>query len=247
MKVPEPRPETNRGSQNLLRVSGLSAGYLGNTVVSDIDLNVNWGEVVGLVGRNGSGKSTVLLGISGLIRSSADSILLLDKEIGRLPPHQRSLAGLKILLQKEGIFTNLSISDNLSLSGMGRDCLGEIKHSPVALGVARSIVQRHRTRVASLSGGEQRLLSFIMTYGTKAQVLLCDEPTLGLSAEIENEVFGLLRGRVDRDKTGALLVAHNLELIERTCDRVYVIEQGNISHELATRPAAGELQQILKE
>lgn len=230
--------ETDKaGHSDLSRETGLSlrsmqAGYRGQYVVDDISLDLRPGEIVGLVGHNGSGKSTVLLGIAGLISHTCASLRIDGRDLSQVIPRKRIKAGLGILLQRGAVFPNLSIGDNLKLAGVRDDEIDLFEGHDEALGIVREILSRTQVPAGSLSGGERRVLGLLMVIGCKPKYFLIDEPTLGLSDTLEQQIFAILRGYVTHRRAAILLVSHNLRLVEKECDRVYIVQDGRIVHEV---------------
>jgi len=231
----------------ILEVSGLTAGYFGKPVVQNLHLAIREGEFIGLVGHNGSGKSTVLLGIAGLTWGSADKIVLLDQNIGTLPAHKRIRAGLGLLLQRDGLFSDLSIEANLLLAGVESNESTTFLQSGELAEILRSILKRLSEHAGSLSGGERRLLSLALILAKKPAVLLADEPTLGLSEGLENAVMEFLRSYASAANRAVLVVSHKLNQVQEMCDRAYVIEQGVIQCEFCPGRSGRSLEETLRK
>lgn len=231
----------------ILEVSGLTAGYFGKPVVQDLHLAIREGEFIGLVGHNGSGKSTVLLGIAGLTWGSAERIVLLDQNIGTLPAHQRSRVGLGLLLQRDGTFSDLSIEANLFIAGVKVNESIAFPQSGVLTERLRSILRRPREHAGSLSGGERRLLGLALILAKQPTVLLADEPTLGLSKGLENAVMEFLRSYASAANRAVLVVSHKLNQVQEMCDRAYVIEQGVIQCEFCPGRSGRSLEETVRK
>lgn len=225
------------GRSDLSRDTGLSlrsmrAGYRGQYVVDDISLDLRPGEMVGLVGHNGSGKSTVLFGIVGLVEHTCVALRIDGRDLCQVIPRKRIKAGLGILLQRGAVFPNLSIGDNLKLAGVRGGEIDLFETHDEALGIVQEILSRAHVPAGSLSGGERRVLGLLMVLGCKPKYFLVDEPTLGLSDTLEQQIFAILRTYVTRWRAAILLVSHNLRLVERECDRAYIVQDGRIAHEV---------------
>lgn len=219
-------PLVTAAGAKILEVRELNAGYYGKPVVQNASLYLCSGEFVGLVGHNGSGKSTVLLGIAGLTWAKAESIELQNVLIGIVPACARARHGLGTLLQSDGVFPDLSVKVNMALAGLNPDG-PEIFDQASELGIKfRDIASRRHQRAGSLSGGERRLLSLALILARRPTIILADEPTLGLSESLELAVMGFLRDFASREGQAVLVVSHNIRLVESLCSRSYVIERG---------------------
>jgi ABC-type branched-subunit amino acid transport system ATPase component len=229
----------------VLKVSDLCAGYQGHVVVHNASMHAAAGEVVGLAGRNGSGKSTILLGISGLTWTSCGEVELGSKSVSRMPAHLRAKMGLAMLLQKDAIFPDLSVRLNLLLAGTeASDAQPFVSDSPAAT-VVESVLNRQRTPAGALSGGERRLLGLVLVLAQKPCVLLADEPTLGLSSDVEVSVVSYLQQYAASNGRAVILVSHNLSMLAKTCDRTYVISGGRISGQYLSAQSEVSLEQML--
>jgi ABC-type branched-subunit amino acid transport system ATPase component len=213
---------------NQLSVKGLYAGYRGRYVVEDISLDVAPGEVVGLVGHNGSGKSTVLLGIAGLISHSCNSLTIGESELRDSSVHDRVRRGIGMLLQRGAVFPELTIDTNLRLAGFKEKVCLVLQESPDLFDHVERILKRQKIPAGALSGGERRVLGLLMVLSGKPRFLLADEPTLGLAQQLESGVMSALRLYATRESRGIVLVSHSLTLIQKVCDRTYILKDGRI-------------------
>ena len=240
--------ETNIGrsdnDKQILSVEDLHAGYRGKMVVCGISLHIAPNEFIGLVGHNGSGKSTVLLGVAGLIQHRCTKLNVDGCNYTMEPTHKRKEAGIGILLQREAVFPNLSIDVNLRLSGVNN--LSRFEPYLELYNIVREITSRKNTPAGSLSGGERRLLGLLMSIASSPRYFLVDEPTLGLDTSLELNIFEMLRNYARTCNAGVFLVSHNLKLVEQKCDRVYIIQEGCINKEILRDTTGSNLALELK-
>jgi branched-chain amino acid transport system ATP-binding protein len=208
----------------MLRVDRLSAWYGAAQALREVSLEVAAGEVVTLVGRNGAGKSTVLRCLMGLHRQLAGAVTLAGEDLLRLPPHRRARLGLGWVPDDRGIYAALSVEENLTLppvTGPAGWSLDRVYEAFPAL---------HRRRSApgtTLSGGEQQMLAIARVLRSGARLLLCDEPTEGLSPLLVRQV-GEVLAEVRRQGGTVLLVEQNVHFAATIADRHYLLAQGQV-------------------
>ena len=209
----------------MLELKGATAGYDGHIVVRDVDLCVPDGSVVALLGPNGAGKTTLLRAAAGLIPLTEGSIRLDDRDVTSWPSHRRAQAGLCLVPEGRGIFPALTVADNLRLQAppaVDRAASAEAVRSFPRLG------ERLRQRAGTMSGGEQQMLALARAYVAAPRVVLLDEVSMGLAPKIVDEIFGYLRGLVDRGVT-LLLVEQYVTRALELADYVYVLNKGRVS------------------
>lgn len=218
-----------------LAVRSLAAGYGRIPVLHGVDLTVAEGEIVGILGHNGMGKSTLLKTIMGFLPATRGSIVLAGADITRLPPHERSRRGLGYVPQGRGIFPQLSVRENLRLAW--RD-YGDGSEDQALEGALRRFPRIGRLldrQGGSLSGGEQQLLAIARCLVGDPWFLLLDEPTEGIQPSIIEEIEETLAAlRRERGLT-ILLVEQNFDFIATLSDRVLVLERGLIATETDAR------------
>ncbi len=214
----------------LLQVENLHAHYGKSHILQGVDLTVGAGEVLSLLGRNGSGRSTTLKALMGLLPPSAGSVRLAGRELAKARPSQICRAGLAYVPEEREVFANLSVDENLRM--------GE---QPGVAGAARWTVQqmfdyfprlkeRRHTRAGSLSGGEQQMLTICRSLLGNPRVILIDEPTEGLAPRIVAQVGECI---LDMRAKGVsvLLVEQKLAIALKVSDRVCVMGHGRIVFE----------------
>jgi branched-chain amino acid transport system ATP-binding protein len=212
----------------VLRISGLSAAYGPVAALSGIDLEIAPGEVVALIGSNGAGKSTTLKAISGLIRPSEGEITFLDQSIVGRRPEEIVARGVIHVPEGRRIFPRLSVEQNLRVGAYSPRAHGKeaiIREEVYAL--FPRLYERRRQAGGSLSGGEQQMLAFGRAMMANPQLLLLDEPSLGLAPIIVEEVANAIR-HFQKSGVTILLVEQNAELALQLAQRGYVIETGRI-------------------
>ena len=228
----------------MLRVSGLHAFYGESHILHGVDLHVNRGELVTLLGRNGSGRSTTLKAMLGLVGRRSGSVMFNGTEVIGMAPHRIARLGLGYCPEERGIFAGLSTEENLLLPPVvasGGMTLDEI------YAIFPNLLERRHSPGTRLSGGEQQMLAMARILRTGAKVLLLDEITEGLAPVIVKklgEVIGLLKSR----GYTIVLVEQNFRFAAPLADRHYVLEHGHVvmtvpREELAAR--TDELHQLL--
>jgi branched-chain amino acid transport system ATP-binding protein len=210
----------------LLEVSGLVAGYGPVEVLHGIDLGVNEGEVVVVLGANGAGKTTTIRAISGTI-ARRGNITFLGKSITHAAPDAIVHSGIAQVPQGRGTFVDLTVEDNLRVGAYVRrdDASGDINHW---FDVFPRLRERRTQKAGSLSGGEQQMLAIARALMSKPRLLLCDEPSLGLAPIIVQEMFRILAQLNKEQGTSILLVEQNANLAMDIAHRAYLLETGSI-------------------
>ena len=214
----EPVPEA------LLRIDNLNAFYGESHILHGIDLDVRPGEVVTLLGRNGSGRTTTLKSILGLVPRRTGSIVMNGRETIGMPPHRIMRLGIGYCPEERGIFASLSAEENLTLLpkiGSNGMSLDEI------YAMFPNLLERRRSQGTRLSGGEQQMLAMARILRVGARLLLLDEVTEGLAPVIVQTLGKVVRGLGERGFT-MILVEQNFRFVADLADRHYLIEHGRI-------------------
>jgi branched-chain amino acid transport system ATP-binding protein len=209
----------------LLSVSGLAAGYGGTEVLRGIDLAVAAGEIVAVLGSNGAGKSTLNRTISGVLRATRGSIRFAGSAIEREQPAAIVARGLIHVPEGRCVFPNLTIRENLDLGSYrrGRD-RREANRAQVFATFPR-LAERQSQRAGTLSGGEQQMLAIGRGLMAEPKLLILDEPSLGLSPLLVEELFALIR-RINAEGIALLLVEQNVVQSLEVAHRAYILENG---------------------
>ncbi|MDP5335998.1 MAG: amidase [Paracoccaceae bacterium] len=221
----------------LLKVSGLRAGYGRVPVLHGIDLSVNDGEILGILGHNGMGKSTLLKTLMGIIPASGGSMVFDGQDIGRQRSSGRAQLGIGYVPQGRGIFPNLSVRDNLRMGIAAHDMDEDTAIDRVLADFPR--LERLLERDGgALSGGEQQLLALARCLVSEPDLILLDEPTEGIQPSIIDEIIDLLKELNRREGLSIVLVEQSLDFITALSDRVLLIQKGKIMGEVSGSEAA---------
>jgi branched-chain amino acid transport system ATP-binding protein len=213
---------------NLLRVEKLSAFYGPVQILHDIDLSVETGQIVGLVGANAAGKSTLLFSLAGLRTRSTGRLILEGERIDALPPYERVGRGLVLVPERRRLFPFMSVLENLEIgaySGIARPVRNETMEQVYAL--LPVLAERRGQLAGSLSGGEQQMLAIGRALMAKPRVLLLDEPTEGLAPRYVGLLYRVVQD-LRQQKHTILIVEQSVQHVLRIADRAYLLEHGHI-------------------
>lgn len=211
-----------------LRAGNLRKRYKSRTVVQDVSLSVNSGEVVGLLGPNGAGKTTCFYMMVGLVPLDGGVIYLDERDLTQLPIHQRARLGLSYLPQEASIFRRLSVADNiravLELKGYTAD---EMQQRLDDLLHDLHISHIRTSQGISLSGGERRRVEIARALATQPRFILLDEPFAGVDPIAVLDIQKIIQFLKERD-IGVLITDHNVRETLGICDRAYIISDGMV-------------------
>lgn len=216
--------------QPLLDVTDVHAAYGQTRVLHGVDLHVDPGEVVALVGRNGAGKTTTLRTITGAVAPTSGTITYDGADVTGLSPTETARAGIALVPEDRRIFPGLTVRENLAIAGFGGATDAQRRTIDEVLGMFENLREREHNRGAALSGGEQQMLAVARALVAGADLLLLDEPTEGLAPTIVRRVADLVAD-LNEDGMTVLLVEQNVEVALELADRVYVLDQGEIVFE----------------
>lgn len=212
----------------MLCVENLHVHYGHVHALKGISLTVREGEIVALIGNNGAGKSTLLKTISGLMRPTSGSIRLHDREIGGLPAERVIRLGISQAQEGRRLFTRSSVIENLEMGAYIRNDRAEIAQDIETFLKRFPILSERRRQLAgTLSGGEQQMLCIARALMCRPQILMLDEPSLGLMPKLVTEVLSIITD-IRQDGVTILLVEQNARKAFGICDRAYVLESGRI-------------------
>jgi len=213
----------------MLKVRNLHTYYGNIHALKGIDLEVNQGEIVTLVGSNGAGKSTTLLSISGLLKTSSDTKIEFEgKDITNLMPAQIVKQGISLSPEGREVFPELSVKNNLRLGAFTRNSKAEILDSYNRVyDLFPRLKEREMQMAGTLSGGEQQMLAIGRALMCKPRLLMLDEPSLGLAPNLVTMIFKLLKD-INAQGTTILLVEQNAFMALKIANRGYIIETGNV-------------------
>ena len=210
----------------LLSVRGLHAGYGEVEILRGIDLVVGAGDIVAVLGSNGAGKSTLNMTISGLVAARQGSIEFDGRSIQNADPAEIVAAGLVHVPEGRRIFPNLSVADNLDLGSYRRASAQRDTNRKRVFSMFPRLRERATQRAGTLSGGEQQMLAIGRGLMAEPKLLILDEPSLGLSPLLVEEMFAMIL-RLNRDGLAVLLVEQNVVQSLDIVRRAYVLENGS--------------------
>jgi len=226
----------------LLYIENISVYYGKIRALHDVSITVGKGEIVSLIGANGAGKSTILKAVSGILAPRSGRILLAGKDLVGVAPHRIVRMGVSLVPEGRGIFANMTVRDNLEMGAFTRDSRAEIEKSVAdVFSLFPQLRARAFQSAGTLSGGEQQMLAIGRAMVAKPDVVLLDEPSMGLSPFLVRDIFHLIR-EINRAGTTILLVEQNAFMALSVAHRAYVLETGAI----ALTGIASELRQNAK-
>jgi branched-chain amino acid transport system ATP-binding protein len=216
-------------SAPLLEVRGLVLGYGRTDAVKGIDLSVEAGQVVTLIGANGAGKTTTLRGVSGLLRPRAGSIHLAGNDISSLAANRIARLGIVQVPEGRQVFANMTIDENLRMGAyLLADRPEEARRRERVLTRFPRLAERHTQSAGLLSGGEQQMLAIGRAMMADPKLLLLDEPSMGLAPRFVEEIFRIISEFKAEQRT-ILLVEQNARAALEIADQAYVLESGRIT------------------
>ena len=227
-------------SQVLLKVSGLKVAYGGIQAVKGVDFEVREGELVTLIGSNGAGKTTTMKAITGLLPMAGGDIEYLGRSIRGRGAWDLVKQGLAMVPEGRGVFTRMTITENLQMGAHIRSDKAEIANDlDKVFGIFPRLKERRDQLAGTMSGGEQQMLAMGRALMSRPKVLLMDEPSMGLSPIMVDKIFEVVR-EVYAQGVTILLVEQNASRALQLADRAYVMESGVIT-------MAGDARQMLSD
>lgn len=218
----------------MLRVKQLISGYGRIEIIREISFEINKGEIVSIIGRNGVGKSTLLKTLMGLIRCWSGSIIFNDKDITTMGAHERARIGIGYVPQGHGVFPNLTVEENLLMGKL----INKDEHEK-DLGIAYEyfprLNERKKQRAGTLSGGEQAMLSIARALIGRPTLILLDEPSEGIQPNLAQQIGEIVYQCSQDMGITVLLCEQHMGLIQQVSERCYAIDKGTI---IATLDAA---------
>lgn len=223
----------------VLEVKGGVWRIAGQHILDGISLQVREGESVGIIGPNGSGKTSLFNCISGFSRLSEGSVHFLGRDVTHLDPEQRSRLGMGRVLQNSGIFRDMTVEENILVALESRHSWSkaffpwsssskQLRSDSVRWLAEIGLEKKAKDKASSLSGGQLRLLEIVRALGFGAELFLLDEPTAGVSPKMRSEVAKLLTRIIALGKT-VLTIEHDMNFIEQFCNRMVVLDSGKIA------------------
>ena len=209
----------------MLRINNVSTSYGAVQALENVNITVNKGEIVTLIGANGAGKTTTLMTVCGNPRARAGSIHFEGRDITAWPTHRIMRAGIAISPEGRRVFTDLTVTENLLMGGFflnREDTEAGIEH---VFKLFPRLRERAHQRAGTMSGGEQQMLAIARALMTRPRLLLLDEPTLGLAPLIIAQIFDIIR-TIRAEGVTIFLVEQNANQALHVADRGYVLENG---------------------
>ena len=215
----------------ILNVENSNVYYGAIHAVKDISFHVDEGEIVTLIGANGAGKTTTLHTISGLLRAKQGTIRYQDTDITKMPGHKIVTLGIAQVPEGRRVFPDLTVLANLKLGAYTRKDKAEMDETlKMVYERFPRLEERKNQTAGTLSGGEQQMLAMGRALMSHPQLILMDEPSMGLSPLLVNEIFDIIQ-KINADGTTVLLVEQNAKKALSVANRAYVMETGTISME----------------
>ena len=210
----------------LIAATGLRAGYATGDVLHEVNIEVSAGEIVGVLGRNGVGKTTLMRALIGLLSVRSGSISYRGVDITRQPADRRAALGIGYVPQGREVFAHMSVLDNLRMGQFINRARGF--QPDEVYGYFPFLRDRSRQRAGTLSGGQQEMLAIARALVAEPELLLLDEPSDGVQPSIVHDIGNFIVRLVEERPLGVLIVEQNIELIQRAAQRAYVMDKGRV-------------------
>ena len=214
---------------SLLKLENVNVNYGGIQAVSDLNLHIEQGELVTLIGANGAGKTTTLRTITGLVKPKSGTLLYQDQDIRKTEVHKFVSQGLVMVPEGRGIFPKLTVLENLDMGAFYRNDKAQIQADiEHVMTLFPRLKERAKQLAGTLSGGEQQMVAMGRAILSKPKLLLLDEPSMGLAPIIVQQIFDIIQ-TVHKEGVTILLVEQNAKLALQISNRGYVMESGKIT------------------
>jgi ABC-type branched-chain amino acid transport systems, ATPase component len=217
-----------------LEVEGMTAGYGRTEVVQDVSFTVNSGEILGIIGHNGAGKSTVVKAVGGLARVFSGRLRLGDQDITGLRPHQMMARGVAMVGQGQDIFPDLTVEENVLMGGYLLPARRRKERLAHCLSLFPAVYEKRAAKAGTLSGGQRQQLKIARSLMTEPKLVLVDEPSAGLSPIMRDAAFQMLRDLRDQHGLSVLLVEQNVAGAVSVADRILVMQAGRVRRVVPT-------------
>lgn len=215
----------------LLSTSALRSGYVTGDVLQDVDITVERGEVVGVLGRNGVGKTTLMKTLIGLLAVRAGRIMFRDEDVSRLTADKRARLGIGYVPQGRGIFADMTVRDNLRMGGLINSSKQSLDFDLV-FGYFPFLKDRLNQRGGTLSGGQQAMLAIARALISSPDLLLLDEPSDGVQPSIVQEIGSFIKNLNAEKGLTVLIVEQNIDLMQTVATRAYALDKGRVVAEV---------------
>ncbi|HLU19054.1 MAG TPA: ABC transporter ATP-binding protein [Pusillimonas sp.] len=219
----------------MLSIEKLNAWYASSHILQDIELQVNTGEVVALLGRNGAGKTTTLKSIMGLLDRTTGKIIFKGEDLIDEPAHARFARGLAYVPEERRIVQGLTVLENIRLGIVASPL--KSREAEIIEQIAQTfprLKERLNQNAVTMSGGEQQMLAIARAIAAEPDMILLDEPSEGIMPILVDEMFELFT-ELKKDGKTILLVEQNVELALEISDRVYILDQGEVVYSSSAR------------
>lgn len=236
----QPQPAPSPVRDRVLNVEGLEVAYGEVQVVFGVSLHVDKGELVGLVGGNGSGKSTILRVLSGMLRARGGTATYRGQNLNGVPPHRITELGVAHVPMGRQLFGQMSVEENLLMGAyLPRTRAHRAANLQKVYDFFPRLTEKRLAPAAALSGGEQQMVAIGRALMSEPEVLLMDEPSLGLAPLVVSEVMRVIGSLRELGLT-VLLVEQNVRQVLKVTDRTYVLELGHLVKEGPSRELMGD-------
>jgi len=219
----------------MLSIENLNAWYASSHILQDVELQVNTGEVVALLGRNGAGKTTTLKSIMGLLDRTTGRIIFKGQDLIDEPAHARFAKGLAYVPEERRIVQGLTVLENIRLGIVASPL--KSRENEIIEQIAQTfprLKERLNQNAVTMSGGEQQMLAIARAIAAEPDMILLDEPSEGIMPILVDEMFELF-SQLKKDGKTLLLVEQNVELALEIADRVYILDQGEVVYSSSAR------------
>ena len=228
-----------------LAVRSLESGYGEVQILWGASVELGAGKLTTILGSNGAGKTTLLRTIVGLLPAWKGSVLLDDRDVTRLPPHEKAELGVVLVPEGRQLFSTLTVLENLEMGSTPKHARATMRATiEQVFGLFPRLAERQTQLAGTLSGGEQQMLAIARGLMSKPRILMFDEPSLGLSPLLTMNLFEIIR-RLKRESLTMLLVEQNVQMALVVSDHAYVLERGRITIEGPAREVRG-MEQVRK-
>lgn len=215
----------------MLHINALEVKYHQMTALKGVDIHVDQGEIVSLIGSNGAGKTTLLKSIAGLLPVTRGNILFRDQSIEKMPPQDRVKRGISLCPEGRQVFPKMTVKENLEMGAyLLKDKKQAAENEAMVFELFPRLFERRRQTALTLSGGEQQMLAIGRALMNNPSLLLLDEPSLGLAPLLVESIFQLIQ-KINHKGTTVFLVEQNAHMALSISHRGYVIENGTIRME----------------
>jgi len=222
-----------------LAVRAIESGYGEVQILWGATVELGPGKLTTILGSNGAGKTTLLRTITGLLPAWKGSVLLDDRDVTRLSPHDKAELGLVLVPEGRQLFSTMTVHENLEMGATPKHARATMRATiDQVFGLFPRLAERRTQLAGTLSGGEQQMLAIARGLMSKPRILMFDEPSLGLSPLLTMNLFEIIR-RLKRESLTMLLVEQNVQMALAVSDHAYVLERGRVSIEGPAREVRG--------